>query len=201
MLAMKNVFGDALVSAPIEDRQTTDVLPSPEELKGRILLKAKNLYAPENEQSHARDADADHMAVASSDQDTLPDVKSEKVRKKVGHEVLERIGSRLHSLGKGTQLPTPLPPKIPSNSGEKDRKVKMSFELLSLLVCTVGVKCRGLSKPGGYTPEHIFSLSEKTANKLLKDDVINLIKHAQGHLIKLYPKGARINSTNYDPLR
>ena len=77
----------------------------------------------------------------------------------------------------------------------------MSFELLSLLVCTVGVKCRGLSKPGGYAPEHIFSLSEKTANKLLKDDVINLIKHAQGHLIKIYPKGARINSTNYDPLR
>ena len=93
---MKNVFGDALVSAPIEDRQTTDVLPSPEELKGRILLKVKDLYAPENEQWHARDADAGYMAVASSDQDTLPDIKSEKVRKKVGHEVLERIGSRLH---------------------------------------------------------------------------------------------------------
>ena len=66
----------------------------------------------------------------------------------------------------------------------------MSFELLSPLVHTVGVKCRGLSKPGGggYAPEHVFSLSEKTANKLLKDDVINLIKHTQGHLIKYTPR-------------
>jgi phosphatidylinositol phospholipase C, delta len=41
---MIEVFGDRLVSAPLSERLRIDNLPSPEELKGRILLKAKNLY-------------------------------------------------------------------------------------------------------------------------------------------------------------
>jgi phosphatidylinositol phospholipase C, delta len=36
---MSDVFGDMLVKAPVEGRPKIDVLPSPEELKGRILLK------------------------------------------------------------------------------------------------------------------------------------------------------------------
>ena len=36
---MHEVFGDSLVSAPVEGRPRIDVLPSPEDLKGRILLK------------------------------------------------------------------------------------------------------------------------------------------------------------------
>jgi phosphatidylinositol phospholipase C, delta len=41
---MIEVFGDRLVSTPVGERQKMERLPSPEELKGRILLKAKNLY-------------------------------------------------------------------------------------------------------------------------------------------------------------
>jgi phosphatidylinositol phospholipase C delta len=36
---MTQVFGDALISAPIDGRPKIEVLPSPEDLKGRILLK------------------------------------------------------------------------------------------------------------------------------------------------------------------
>lgn len=36
---MKEVFGDALVRAPVDGRPKIQILPSPEELKGRILLK------------------------------------------------------------------------------------------------------------------------------------------------------------------
>ena len=36
---MKDVFGDALISAPIEGRPKINNLPSPEQLKGKILLK------------------------------------------------------------------------------------------------------------------------------------------------------------------
>jgi phosphatidylinositol phospholipase C delta len=38
---MVEAFGDALVSAPIDDRPKIVALPSPEDLKGRILLKVK----------------------------------------------------------------------------------------------------------------------------------------------------------------
>ena len=77
----------------------------------------------------------------------------------------------------------------------------MSMQLLSLLVYTVGVKCRGLNKKEMYAPEHMFSLSENTANKLLKQGMMDLIKHNRTHLVRTYPKGTRIGSTNYEPHR
>lgn len=46
---MKEVFGDALVWAPVDGRPRIDFLPSPEDLKGRVLLKAKNLYVAERQ--------------------------------------------------------------------------------------------------------------------------------------------------------
>lgn len=36
---MSEVFGDALVKAPVEGRPRIEALPSPEDLKGRVLLK------------------------------------------------------------------------------------------------------------------------------------------------------------------
>ena len=80
-------------------------------------------------------------------------------------------------------------------------KVKMSFRLASLLVYTVGVKCHGLSPETTYAPEHIFSLSENSATKLLKKSTTELIEHTQKHLVRIYPKGTRVNSTNYQPHR
>lgn len=206
---MKNVFGDALISAPVDDRPKIDLLPSPESLKGRVLLKAKNLCVSGSEPLQSKDVtvDAESSETTSSDQDMLSDVQSElkkvgKFGKKVGHKVLERVGSRRSSFGKHTQSPPPLTSKTSSSGDEKDKKkVKMSPALLSLLVYTVGVKCRGLNKKEVYAPEHLFSLSENTANKLLKDSVMDLIKHTQGHVVRIYPKGFRVKSTNYQPHR
>ena len=77
----------------------------------------------------------------------------------------------------------------------------MSAHVVSLPVYTVGVKCRGINKKGVYTPEHVFSLSERTANKILKPGMQDLIKHNRTHAIRIYPKGLRLNSTNYEPHR
>jgi phosphatidylinositol phospholipase C delta len=79
--------------------------------------------------------------------------------------------------------------------------VKVSFKLASLLVYTVGVKCRGINKKEAYAPEHVFSLSESTANKILKQSMIDFIKHNRTHIVRIYPKGLRLSSSNYDPHR
>lgn len=77
----------------------------------------------------------------------------------------------------------------------------MSVALLSLLVYTVGVKCRGINKKEEYAPEHLFSLSEGTANKMLKAGMVDLIKHNRTHIVRIYPKGMRLSSSNYLPHR
>ena len=90
----------------------------------------------------------------------------------------------------------------PSNpvSGIEKVKIRMSMTLLSLLVYTVGVKCRGINKKEHYAPEHMFSLSENTANKMFKrDGMLDLIKHNRAHLVRVYPKGTRVSSSNFVP--
>jgi len=42
---MSGVFGDTLVRAPIEDRPVLEKLPSPEELKGKVLFKVSSMIA------------------------------------------------------------------------------------------------------------------------------------------------------------
>lgn len=88
-----------------------------------------------------------------------------------------------------------------SGSAEKPPKAKMSFRLPSLLVYTVGVKCHGIDSQVEYAPEHIFSLSENSANRLLKASIQDLVKHNHTHLVRIYPKGMRVDSTNYEPHR
>jgi phosphatidylinositol phospholipase C delta len=80
-------------------------------------------------------------------------------------------------------------------------KPKMSMALIALLVYTVGVKCRGINKKEEYAPEHVFSLSENIANKMLRFSMWDLIKHTKTHVVRTYPKGLRLNSTNYEPHR
>ncbi|KXN81156.1 1-phosphatidylinositol 4,5-bisphosphate phosphodiesterase eta-1, partial [Leucoagaricus sp. SymC.cos] len=112
----------------------------------------------------------------------------------------------------------------------KKTKQKMSIELTALLLYTVGVKCRGFKKSGHvylqpdetgsmsdtksskdkdgvgneeewYAPEHMFSLSENTANRMLRTSTLDLIKHTEGHLVRVYPRGTRMRSTNFEPHR
>ena len=227
---MKEVFGDALVLAPPEGRPKIEVLPSPEDLKGRVLLKAKNLYVSttqgltekeitvdaessttdtasdsdlgsevRHEWRKAREAEVElikgmlppdkHYVVVHADDGLLSDLKSEFKKAK---GALHRVRS-----------PAPRAAPTPAQGTPQPPKVKMSMELVSLLVYTVGVKCRGLNKKEEYAPEHIFSLSENTLNKLLKEStgMIDLIKHNRTHLVRTYPKGTRIGSTNYEPHR
>ena len=86
-------------------------------------------------------------------------------------------------------------------SAGEPHKPKMSFRLPSLLVYTVGVKCHGINPDVEYAPEHIFSLSENAVNRLLKASMKDLVTHNHTHLVRIYPKGTRVNSTNYQPHR
>ncbi|THH29346.1 hypothetical protein EUX98_g4856 [Antrodiella citrinella] len=217
---MRDVFGDALVSAPVDGRPRIDTLPSPEALKGRVLLKAKNLYVSEREGMRERDVVVDTESssteTSASDSDAAVGVREEirhewrkareneaevikdlKFEFRKARSVLNRVRRNSSSglIGSPPKSGSPL-----SDVARKD-KVKMSFALVALLVYTVGVKCRGINKKEVYAPEHVFSLSETTANRILKQSMMDLIKHNRTHLVRIYPKGMRIGSTNYEPHR
>ncbi|KAG6865067.1 hypothetical protein C0991_005342 [Blastosporella zonata] len=196
---MTEAFGEALVRAPVEGRPKLSVLPSPEDLKGKILVKAKNLYVvAQLEALHLKPSTAKQPAVLEADaeseeSESEDESSTQKITGDIKHGMKE-LKEKWRWV-RGTSS-TDLLAKKPKE------KVKMSFNLASLLVYTVGVKCRGFGKEQGYAPEHIFSLSENKANKLLKTSTMNdLMYHTKDHMVRIYPKGTRVNSTNYQPHR
>ena len=103
----------------------------------------------------------------------------------------------------GTLSPTPITRNDSAISLKAPKaKLAMSPALISLLVHTVGVKCRGLNKKEVYANNEMFSLSESAANKLLKWAWWDLVKHARNHLVRIYPRGVkRVASSNFVPIR
>ncbi|KAF9558976.1 PLC-like phosphodiesterase [Agrocybe pediades] len=267
---MTEEFGDALVRVPVDadgPREKIEQLPSPDELKGKILLKAKNfnLLRVDSLDSDGSGSFTDPSSSASESDafgeftkhQLLPTQTSHDAKKKRRHSeatvkgqitkardnFMQRVRSvrkapvlspravlsqspppmspsqaaqgsippplsLTHSSGSpysgtsssGGFLKSPLPMSPRHSSENSDRsKPKMSLALLSLLVYTVGVKCRGINKKEEYAPEHMFSLSENAANKMLRFGMWDLIKHSKTHLVRTYPKGTRLSSTNYEP--
>ncbi|KAI6007820.1 PLC-like phosphodiesterase, partial [Pisolithus marmoratus] len=205
-----------------------DKLPSPEELKGKVLLKAKNLYVSEGERIRTKevvlDTESSSTETSTSDSDIAQEARAELRRAKTqnieaikelkeefrkarnvfnrvrGHHQVPEKSVTTALVGAATATSTAIA-EPPIKSDKQDIKVKMSAALVALLVYTVGVKCRGINKKETYAPEHVFSLSENTANKIMKQGMMDLIKHNKDHLVRIYPKGLRLNSTNYLPHR
>ncbi|EIM87228.1 uncharacterized protein STEHIDRAFT_146709 [Stereum hirsutum FP-91666 SS1] len=233
---MLEVFGDSLVREPVEGRRKIEVLPSPEGLRGKVMLKAKNLYvaagAPAGaigmgagagagagaggtgEAVEVEEESTSTEASSSTDGEFVSELKQEfhKARNILTHHRNKSSTSsppsqshafhRRRSSASSTSSQSQLSKHSKQSSNGKE-KPRMSLSLLSLLVYTVGVKCRGLNKKEQYAPEHVFSLSENTANKMFKQGsgMSDLIKHNRTHLVRVYPKGMRVSSSNYEPHR
>ena len=163
----KGIFGGALVRAPAGGRPKIGALPSLEDLRCRVLLKAKNPHVSESEPLEARGITTglkSSETTSTSDQDVLSDIKSELL--KVKTKVLGHVGNHHASFGEHSWASPPITSKTSSNNDEKDKKVKMPFDLLALLVYTASVKCKGINRKENYAPKYVFSLSENTANRL-----------------------------------
>ncbi|KZO94741.1 PLC-like phosphodiesterase [Calocera viscosa TUFC12733] len=236
---MESIFGDMLVRRPISDEALAE-LPSPEVLKYRILLKAKNIYiatsssgevqqvelrntdddTSTNDLSSLSDLDAHSPTATISSPPTSPNGKSMlanfipiRLKRKASSDSdvipLDDVLGR-SSIFEGGQIvaepvsdlyspPTTANSISPPPSANSSAKPKMSSLLLALLVYTVGVRWRGLNKKEHYAVEHMFSLSERSANKLMRNSMFELIKHNRTHLTRIYPSGTRLSSTNFEP--
>ena len=65
---------------------------------------------------------------------------------------------------------------------------------------TQGVKYKGFSKLVDYPKHHQFSLSDRTGEKVAKEQGTDWLKHNYTHISRVYPRAARLTSGNYDPI-
>ena len=184
---LKDILGSALVDKHLDPEGAPDTLPSPEDLKYRILVKAKNLFeVSKNEAVKARSVKVNEESDSETTTTTTTNTESESDLSKGFKKAFRKF--RDPANGTTPTVSTPAPTKAP-----------MSFELAALIVYTVGVKCRGFNKKETYAPFHVLSLGERKAAKTIKEARADLLDHNRTHLVRAYPAGTRFTSSNYLP--
>ncbi|KAH6897220.1 PLC-like phosphodiesterase [Thelonectria olida] len=148
---MKEVWADMLVAEPSEEPTE---LPSPAELRHKLLVKVK--YAPPGAASVPATEDTDEDDVA--------------------------------------------PGKVPAGAKAQNAKpAKIIQELSRLGIYLRGVSFKSLQQPEAGMPTHIFSLSEKKVVDVHENEAQALFNHNRHFLMRTYPWGLRIGSSNLDP--
>ncbi|KAL6866901.1 phospholipase C [Trichoderma novae-zelandiae] len=147
---MKEVWDGLLVTEP---ESAVEALPSPADLRRRILIKVK--YVPPGTPLDKADTTRSEQAPAPA----------------------------------GGAPPPPPPPK----------PAKTIRELARLAIYTQGVTFKGWAQPEASMPTHIFSISEKKFLDYHEKQWATLFNHNKHYLLRAYPAGFRIGSSNLNP--
>lgn len=217
---MRTTFGDKLIQQPIQFDEPK--LPTPEELKRRILIKVK----PPQEiiEEPAVSGPSEPIALQPRRQRGFSSPFSRPTivdsdRMPYGHSLSsppsmsppERTGSfwSASRASVASGAPTPLSPSSSAEESdvisEKRRKKSKIVKVLGEL----GVYTQGMKFPGDFravdakTYNHVLSFAERTFEHVATTHEMKeqLEKHNKRYLMRVYPSAYRIRSDNFDPLK
>lgn len=83
---------------------------------------------------------------------------------------------------------------------KKKKPSKIIQELSALGIYTRAVSFKSLDQPEATMPCHIFALSEKRVKEVHEKQSLELFEHNRKYLMRAYPSGFRIGSSNLDPV-
>ncbi|KAL7622440.1 hypothetical protein AAE478_007945 [Parahypoxylon ruwenzoriense] len=159
---INEVFSELLLPPPADDAK---VLPSPGDLRHKILIKVK--YAPPVTLGATPAADEGEEAADRLPPDAKADPKSKATTTTATGQQVKKASKIIHALS-------------------------------ALGVYTRGVSFKSLSQPEASMPTHIFSLSEGGVAEVHEAEARRLFEHNREFLMRTYPSGMRIGSSNLD---
>ena len=153
---MKEAWGDYLVDIDASSKKECNSLPSPDSLRGKILIKVK----------WASSLDSSDSGIASEAGET----------------------STAEKPAEGAPA-------------KKKNQSKMLQSLSDLGMFTRAFSFKRWDQPEATIPTHVFSLTESKAHGMHSDPMHGpaMFNHNKTFLTRIYPKGTRITSSNYDP--
>ncbi|KAM3539617.1 hypothetical protein ARSEF1564_007457 [Beauveria bassiana] len=170
---MEEVWQEMLLIAPEDDYDPQHQVPRLEQLRRKILIKAKR-------------------AQQSSSQPVIS-ISAPTTQAELGHE--SELPQQVANLGKTMSTSATSSPSYDSNS-----KVLIHEKLKNLAIYTRGVKFEGLDTKQATQPNHIFSISEDDILNLDQKHHRAMFLHNKNFLMRSYPDGfKRVNSSNYNP--
>ncbi|NXP10217.1 PLCZ1 phosphodiesterase, partial [Thinocorus orbignyianus] len=182
---LETILGDKLLTSTIGDVDVKQ-LPSPEELKFRILVKNKKVGTIE-EGMLRRDLDSHGETAEVSDLENLSDEDE-------ADDTAPLLPTNDSSKRKNEQTP-PGPPRKKAK-----KKMKIALVLSDLVIYTKSQKFvsfeHSLDHQKCYENN---SIGETKARKFVKHSAKDFIGHTSRFITRIYPKGTRTTSSNYNP--
>ncbi|KAK1756918.1 hypothetical protein QBC47DRAFT_297983 [Echria macrotheca] len=208
---MIEIFGEKLVREPLV--KNPDRLPTPSDLMERILIKVKQSQPAEeparsgerlmrrrgNSQPspYQRPAPLDSTPLPSSPLLSPTSFSRSSRQVNTPNTITE---GRVHDTSSGS-------PSECESESEKDSTNRKFSSKINPVLGELGVYCVGIPFEGFESPEakkynHIFSFKEKTfAEKSQPRELKQQLKiHNMRYMMRVYPNGNRIRSSNFDPL-
>ncbi|XP_006888547.1 PREDICTED: 1-phosphatidylinositol 4,5-bisphosphate phosphodiesterase zeta-1 [Elephantulus edwardii] len=183
---MQKILGDALLSDILENY--SDMLPSPEALKFKILVKNKkiDMLKDTHEKKHSTKYD---QVEESEDESEVEDEDDGTSQTSLVKDNSEEQEEKYKTGSKDVLIPK-----------KKKRKLKLSLALSDLVIYTKAMKFKSFE----YSRLHqrfneSTSIGEKKARKFLKLRAKEFIIHTQRFITRIYPKATRTTSSNFNP--
>ncbi|KAL2006637.1 hypothetical protein VTN00DRAFT_9305 [Thermoascus crustaceus] len=212
---MKDTFGDQLVLEPL--LANCYVLPSPEDLKRRILVKVKSsdeldegsLTTPETTTITGRKRSSSSPFVRATVPESpnltaCPPLSSPPtIGPGEGTGLLWTPGRRsltTTSMSSATEDSDSALVSIKSEK-KKRQKSKITKPLSDLGVYTRGYKWHSFTSPESKRFNHVYSFAERSFESICRDSENKALleKHNRRYLTRVYPSGFRLRSSNFDP--
>ena len=215
---IKETCGSKLVTQPLDT--SAEHLPSPTELMNRILIKVKKPRMLEEvvlaeqpttgrirgtslSSPYIRPTQLDNSVISAGLLPSSPYFQTSRV---INHGQLKNSGSEgQDSLSSSTSDSESLTEDM-AKSKDNNRKNKTSniIKVLGELgVYSAGLKFHGFDYPDSKTYNHIYSFMENTfdKNSRTQEDKRAITRHNMRYMMRVYPNGWRVASTNFDPLK
>jgi phosphatidylinositol phospholipase C, delta len=219
---LQDILKPMLVTEPLE--RGVIALPSPDDLRGKILIKVKASGRPISEDRNAVHTPNGRERTMSSP--IIGPVLSTEAMQQELSPALSRMQSppaflaefdappRMSHDTVTTTATTATTASVPASiSGEesdtlvhtsaapKAKPTRIIDALGRLGVYLQGHTFQNFDTAEAQTYNHIFSLNERAANDLCKNptDKANFEDHNQQYMARVYPMGKRVDSSNFDP--
>ncbi|ORY79528.1 PLC-like phosphodiesterase, partial [Protomyces lactucae-debilis] len=170
---LRSILGDTLVVSRHAQ------LPSPNDLRYRILLKVKASHGIAEQADFATSIELSELNSEFGEMSTTESDYSTPRSRTSSHS----SQSSSVSSYRGSNAPT----------------IAAMLQMAPLLQ---GIKFRNFSLPESKTVNHIFSLSERHVKSMAQsnpESKTQMLKHNARHLMRVYPSATRVRSTNFAP--
>ncbi|KAG7493157.1 1-phosphatidylinositol 4,5-bisphosphate phosphodiesterase eta-2-like [Solea senegalensis] len=217
---LKEVLQDKLDLSTVNVHDTKK-LPSPETLKGKVLVKGKKL--PANLDSDAEEGDVSDEDTGDEEEDedsdhdddenpqdgsSVTSASQPKKKRRFGRSIMRsfkrkrkkrfRVKNKSMSDGESDYSSSRERTQIVYHT-KKRKTMRLSRALSDLVKYTKSIRVHDIETQAHVNSWQVSSLNETVMNQILQLKPSELVRFNQRQLLRVYPSNYRVDSSNFNP--